>query len=73
MPKYKPLSAIRQHLKFTDTIDIVTILRDKGYNGIINDLSPLPHVEYDLSELQMVVDDNDMWTNLQIKYGSGII
>ena len=71
--RYKPLSSIEHLLLDNDTGDIIDYLEAKGYNGIINDLSPLPHIQYDVDDLKIVVDGNDIWTNLQLRYGCGIV
>lgn len=71
--RYKPLSSIDYLLLDSDTDDIIDYLDANGYKGIINDLSPLPHIQYDVDDLKIVVDGNDIWTNLQLRYGCGIV
>jgi hypothetical protein len=55
MGKFKNLSEV-EHSQLKD---IINELIDEGYEGIINDLTPLPNVEYSLDELLLVWDDKD--------------
>jgi hypothetical protein len=39
--------------------EVVNYLLDNGYVGVINDLTPSPNIEYDISDLY------DVWDNLK--------
>lgn len=39
--------------------ELVNFLLDNGYDGVVNDLTPLPNIMYDISDLY------DVWDNLK--------
>jgi hypothetical protein len=39
--------------------EVVNFLLDNGYDGVVNDLTPLPNIMYDISDLY------DVWDNLK--------
>jgi hypothetical protein len=39
--------------------EVVNYLLDNGYEGVINDLTPSPNIEYDISDLY------DVWDRLK--------
>jgi hypothetical protein len=55
MGKFKNLSEV----EYSQLKDIINELIDEGYEGIINDLTPPPNVEYSLDELLLVWDKRD--------------
>jgi hypothetical protein len=55
MGKFKNLSEV-EHSQLKD---IINELIDEGYEGIVNDLTAPPNVEYSLDELLLVWDDKD--------------
>jgi hypothetical protein len=49
--KFAPLSSLDLKMSYEEVIDF---LLDNRYIGIVNDLTPEPHVEYDLTDLRLV-------------------
>lgn len=50
---YLPLSKVKQWIPLEE---IALFCIDNGYAGIINNLTPTPHIEYDLNDLVRVWD-----------------
>lgn len=62
--KYLPLSIFPPLIELPTKAAVDKIV-ELGYDGIINDIMPMPHVEYSVEDL--LNEDLDIWTDIQIK------
>ena len=55
---YQKLSNIP--IEITTSNEVINYLLDNGFVGIINDIQPMPNIQYDLNDLLQVWDILDL-------------
>lgn len=64
---FLPLSKYPR-LLLLSTVEAIKVIENMGYEGVINDITPIPHIEYTTDDMLIYHDGYDIWTNIQMAY-----